>query len=241
MVKPVSKALIEPARSRKDTPLPAHAFLVFTQQDMGLMRAQWPETQPRPRLFLSDVVVAEDHAAGVVLVGPMIGAPQAVMVLEKIIVLGVRRVVALGWCGSLQPHVSVGDVVLPTSAYSEEGTSSHYPLSTPATPSPALLQQLQTLLQKDKAFRVHKGSVWSTDAPYRETKEKVFLYQQKGALGVDMEMSALLTVAAFRGIDLAGVLVVSDDLSRLRWRHGFRDPRFQETRKRVPALLRHLF
>jgi hypothetical protein len=52
-----------------------------------------------------------------------------------------------------------------------------------------------------------------------------------------MEMAALLTVAAFRRIDLAGALVVSDDLSRLVWRHGFRDPRFLQTRKLLPGRL----
>lgn len=240
MEKPLRSALIEPTRSRKDMALPRHAFLVFTPQDLVLMKAQWPHKHREQRLFLSEVVVAQDHESAVALVGPMIGAPQAVLVLEKIIVLGVRRVVALGWCGSLQPHVAVGDVVLPISVYSEEGTSPHYPLDTLPTASPALLEQLEATLHNDAELSVHKGSVWSTDAPYRETEDKVRMYQEKGALGVDMEMSALLTVAAFRGIELAGILIVSDDLSRLRWRHGFRDPRFQRTRKRLPELLRHL-
>lgn len=240
MEKSLSKALIEPTLSSKDISLPSHAFLVFTLQDLALMKAQWPHRYQGQRLFLSEVVVVGDHEVSVALVGPMIGAPQAVLVLEKIIVLGVRRVVALGWCGSLQPHVAVGDVVLPVSAYSEEGTSPHYPLDTLGTASCKLLQQIEATLRTDEEFAVHKGSVWSTDAPYRETEDKVRLYQEKGALGVDMEMSALLTVAAFRGIELAGVLVVSDDLSQLRWRHGFRDPRFQRTRKRLPELLRHL-
>lgn len=240
MEKPFPTALIEPTRSRKDMALPLHAFLVFTPQDLALMKAQWPHRHQEQRLFLSKVVVAQGHGSAVALVGPMIGAPQAVLVLEKIIVLGVRRVVALGWCGSLQPHVAVGDVVLPVSAYSEEGTSPHYPLGAPATAASGLLQQIEAALRTDEEFAVHKGSVWSTDAPYRETEDKVRFYQEKGVLGVDMEMSALLTVAAFRGIELAGVLVVSDDLSQLRWRHGFRDPRFQRTRKRLPELLQHL-
>ncbi len=238
MEKPVSKALIEPTRSRKDIPLPADAFLVFTHQDMALMKSLWPQRHQRPSLFLSEVLVGEGDGSPVALVGPMIGSPQAVLVLEKMIALGVRRVIAYGWCGSLQPHVLIGDVVLPEAAYSEEGTSPHYPISIPPTPSRTLIQIIEKTLQKEKDFTVHKGFVWSTDAPYRETEEKVRFYQEKGVLGVDMETSALFTVAAFRGIDLAAVLVVSDDLSHLRWRHGFRDARFQQTRKRLPELLR---
>lgn len=241
MEKAAPKALIEPARSKKDIPLPADALFVFTPEDMPLMKAQWSSARRAQRLFLSDVVLCPGEGPAVALVGPVIGAPQAVLLLEKMIVLGVRRVIAYGWCGSLQPHVSIGDVVMPVAVHSEEGTSAHYPIPEAPAPSPSLLRRLEAALHSDGHFAVHKGSVWSTDAPYRETEDKVRFFQERGVLGVDMEMSALFTVAAFRGIDLAGVLVVSDDLSRLTWRHGFRDPRFQETRKRLPVLLRRLF
>jgi hypothetical protein len=41
-----------------------------------------------------------------------------------------------------------------------------------------------------------------------------------------METSALFTVGGCRGIEVAALLVVSDDLSSLTWRPGFKDPRF---------------
>jgi len=241
MEKAGSRALIEPARSKKDIPLPADAFLVFTPEDMTLMKAQWASCRRAQRLFLSDVFLCLGDGPPVACVGPVIGAPQAVLVLEKMIALGVRRVIAYGWCGSLQPHVSIGHVVLPEAVHSEEGTSAHYPILGAPAPSPGLLQRLEAALQADAHLTVHRGSVWSTDAPYRETEEKVRAFQHRGVLGVDMEMSALFTAAAFRGIDLAGVLVVSDDLSHLTWRHGFGDPRFQETRNRLAERLRCLF
>ncbi|MEJ5365190.1 MAG: nucleoside phosphorylase [Desulfosoma sp.] len=241
MEKAVPKALIEPARSKKDVPLPADAFLVFTAEDMKLMKAQWASCRRAQRLFLSDVILCTGDGPPAALVGPLIGAPQAVLVLEKMIALGVRRVIAYGWCGSLQPQVAIGHVVLPEAVHSEEGTSAHYPIPGAPGPSPELFRRLEAALRSDPHLTVHKGSVWSTDAPYRETEEKVRFFQERGVLGVDMEMSALFTAAAFRGIDLAGVLVVSDDLSRLTWRHGFRDPQFQETRNRLPERLRRLF
>lgn len=236
-----TRALIEPSRSRKENPLPADAFLVFTPEDVALLKTHWPCSPYGRRLFLSDVALCSGDAHEVALIGPMLGAPQAVLVLEKIIALGVRRVIAYGWCGSLQPHVNIGDVIIPEGAHSEEGTSAHYPVATSPTPSQALVRRLENALESERRVKVHRGFVWSTDAPYRETEEKVLFYQRAGVLGVDMEMSALFTVAAFRQIDVAGLLVVSDDLSQLRWRHGFRDFRFQETRKLIPTLLRHLF
>ena len=72
----------------------------------------------------------------ITLAGPAPGAPYAVMVLEKLIALGVQTVVALGWCGSLKPEVRIGDLIIPESAHSEEGTSGHYPLIEPE-PQPA--------------------------------------------------------------------------------------------------------
>lgn len=236
-----SKALIEPIRSRRDVPLPTDAFIVFTAEDMNRTKAQVASARWVQRLFLSDVVLCDREGPPFALVGPVIGAPQAVLVLEKMIALGVRRVIAYGWCGSIQPQVSIGHVVIPDGAYCDEGTSVHYPIPGAPAPSASLVPQLEALLRSDANLTVHKGPVWSTDAPYRETEEKVRFFRQRGVLAVEMEMSALFTVAAFRGVDLAGVLLVSDDLSRLTWRHGFRDPRFQEARKRLPPLLCRLF
>jgi uridine phosphorylase len=161
----------------------------------------------------------------------MLGAPQSVLVLEKMIALGVSRIIAAGWCGSLREEVRIGDVVLPSGAISEEGTSGHYP-GAQCTPSATLIAPLRSVLIS-AGLRIHEGTVWTTDAPFRETRAKVETYQSRGVLSVDMETSALFTVSRFRGVDLAVVLVVSDSLSGLKWRHGFRDPVFHESRKKV--------
>jgi hypothetical protein len=42
-----------------------------------------------------------------------------------------------------------------------------------------------------------------------------------------MEMAALMTLSRYRSVRLAGLLVVSDELADLKWRPGFRDPRFK--------------
>jgi len=184
-------------------------------------------------LFLADVRILGGSYGEVACVGPMIGAPQAAMVLEKMIALGVRRVVTLGWCGSLQPGVRIGDVVLPTGAFSEEGTSLHY-LEDPgkAAPSTRILGVLREK-SRETGLVFHEGKVWTTDAPYRETASKVRLYGEAGALAVEMETSALFSVAHFRGIELATVLVVSDELFGGKWTHGFREARFHRAREKL--------
>jgi purine-nucleoside phosphorylase len=77
---------------------------------------------------------------------------------------------------------------------------------------------------KTKGLPFRTGEVWTTDAPYRETLDKVKHYQRLGVLAVEMEMSALMTVARFRAVSVAAVLVVSDELFNLKWKPGFSDP-----------------
>ena len=153
--------------------------------------------------------------------GPFLGAPQAVIALEKLIVLGVKRFWVLGWCGSLQRFLRIGDIVVPTSAVSEEGTSDHYSVGEGTAEPDSRLTE--SLLQSVNGFQAEcmAGPVWSTDAPYRETPGKVQHYQKEGVLAVEMEMSALMQVALYRSVALTAMLVVSDELFDLRWHTGF--------------------
>jgi uridine phosphorylase len=168
------------------------------------------------------------------LCGPFVGAPQAVMGLEKIIALGATRLWILGWCGSLQSFLRVGDLVIPTGAIAEEGTSPHYPVLPEARHTDRELSLILQEALRKKGENSTMGKVWTTDAPYRETRRKVKSYQDEGVLAVEMEMSALMTVAAYRGVKLTGLLVVSDELFSLEWRAGFKDPIFK-TKRHVAA------
>jgi uridine phosphorylase len=171
------------------------------------------------------------------LAGPVLGSPQVVMVLEKLIVLGARRVLLFGWTGSLQPDLIPGDLLLPEWAESDEGTSRHYSSDPAPRAHPRFSTDLRSALdQSGLSYRL--GPVWTTDAPYRETWAKIRACQSRGIWGVDMETSAFYTVGAFRGIETASLLMVSDELSGNAWRHGFRDSRFLDRRKQmVPWLL----
>jgi uridine phosphorylase len=228
------EAVIEPRKGKRESLLPSTALMIFTPQDLQLLTRFFEVTPAGThRLFLTDARVGCLDGRTVALVGPMLGAPQAVLVLEKMIALGVRHVLALGWCGSIHPDVRIGDIVLPTGALSEEGTSRHYPVHPSLVrPSEALLGRLREGLSSE-TLTLHEGRVWSIDAPYRETRGKVIDFQKKGVLGVDMETSALLAVARYRSIELALALVVSDELFSLKWIHGFKDPRFQKARQVV--------
>jgi uridine phosphorylase len=174
------------------------------------------------------------------MVGPFCGAPLAVIGLEKLIALGARDVWVLGWCGSIQPELRVGDLVIPTRAVSEEGTSKHYPIGAgEAGAHPNRLDILQRELE-EKGLPITQGPVWTTDAPYRETAQKVRHYQEAGVLAVEMELSALFTVAVYRGVRLTALLVVSDELFDLKWVPGFSSSRFRKRSHRAGEILLNL-
>jgi len=176
----------------------------------------------------------------VTLAGPFIGAPHAVIALEKLIVLGAKKILVLGWCGSLQPDLRIGGLVIPDRAISEEGTSQHYPLPFGAPRSDSKLNRMLENALRQQGLTFTKGEIWTIDAIYRETPEKVRQFREKGVLAVEMEISALLTVAAYRSVSLAGLLVVSDELFDLKWRPGFSDPLLRDNTRLAGELLLRL-
>jgi uridine phosphorylase len=166
--------------------------------------------------------------------GPALGAPYAAMVLEKLIALGARAVVLLGWCGSLSSSVKIGSLVLPLTALAGDGTSPQYRLDDrDLLPHPGLSRTLRRFLTEDSAGAVpwQSGIVWTTDAFYRETADAVRHYQGQGVLAVDLEMAALFAVGRFRGVAVAGLLAVSDELFDLTWRPGHRSGRLRQARE----------
>ncbi len=159
--------------------------------------------------------------------GTPLGSPQAAIMLERLVAMGARKILCFGCCGSLQQELGVGSLVVPTEALCEEGTSAHYPLPG-GIQGKADDQMVQLCLAKseERKFKAASGKVWTTDALFRETRGKTKTYSSNGVLAVEMEMSALLTVAAYRGVRLGGILVVSDELASLNWKTGFLNPFF---------------
>jgi uridine phosphorylase len=159
------------------------------------------------------------------LVRLLIGAPAAVTACEELIAVGARTFVVVAASGGLQPRLPIGSVILPERAIREEGTSHHYlPPEAPALASSSLVDELeQACLGRE--LRPERGLHWTTDAIYREHLQKIERYAGQGVLSVDMELSALFTLAECRGVQCAGIVVISDELFE-PFRVGFRMPEF---------------
>ena len=160
------------------------------------------------------------------LVGPAVGAPRAGTLCEYLKFRGVKTVVGLGWCGAVHPDVRVGDLVLAESVVREEGTSHHY-LPSDANPLPSVrVNDAIRGAAERRGVELRQGTVWTTDAPFRETRSKVSNFADRGVLGVDMETSALVSLGEALGIDVGVLLVVSDELWGSEWNWGVPTPEF---------------
>ncbi len=151
-----------------------------------------------------------------------VGAPAVVLVLEALIVQGIRRFLSIGTAGSLQRDLTIGDIVVCDRAIRDEGTSHHYlPPKKYAHASPAMTARLVDALQATDTPH-HVGTSWTIDAPYRETIAEVQHYQSEGVLTVEMEAAALFAVASYRDVEMGSLLTISDSLADLKWDPHFR-------------------
>lgn len=164
------------------------------------------------KIKVGDVSVAVTHAP--------VGAPAAVANMEELISMGIENFVHVGCCGCLDGSIEDYSIIIPTAAIRDEGTSYHY---APATDIVELDKKCVDIIEyviKMMDFHYVKGITWTTDAIFRETKDKVERRKSQGAITVDMECSALAVLAKFRGVNFAQVFYAADNLGEEQY-----DPR----------------
>jgi len=239
---PNNEAIVNPQKTKSSPDIGPVAVMAATAADLYyLCELSGYAKNDYRKLFLSRLYYDRRNPGGHSITGPFVGAPYAVMLLENLIAWGVRQIIFIGWCGAIADPVKIGDIILPTSVYIDEGTSKHYGTGDNSHLQAGfpMLVKARRVLEKNNCD-YHEGAVWTTDAIYRETRREVLTHQQNGILAVEMEISALYTVALFRKVDLAGILVVSDELSSSKWHPGFKHDRFVQSRKTACRLVTEL-
>jgi purine-nucleoside phosphorylase len=220
--------IVRPVRTPRSPELGPMALLAAATPDVNRLRKELNLPHSHP-LYMSRIYYHAQDPNQPVVVGPIVGAPYAVMILEVLRAWGVQRSFFVGWCGSIDRGVRIGDLIVPTGAWIDEGTSPHY--GQPAEFVAAPDQKLQAVLQQGlrrRRITFHSGSIWTTDAIFRETREQIDRFQGLGALAVEMEVSALFSAAVFYGFPLAALLTVSDELFTHHWLHGFKTQAFRQ-------------
>ena len=174
------------------------------------------EFQGKRKKILGAVFDFYEKKNTVVLSNFGIGAPAAVVYLEYLRALGLKVIFSFGWTGAFSPNLSLGDIVFIQKAFRDEGTSYHY--KPKKNLCPFIKNTNQNIL---KHFAAKPVVSWTTDAPYRETKQELEKWKKKGASCVEMEASALMSVGQYYHLDIFCFAVISDILTQSTWQIGF--------------------
>lgn len=151
---------------------------------------------------------------GFVIQSTGMGGPSAAIVCEELADLGAELFLRVGTCGAIDDSVKLGDLIVVTEALRDDGAStalSNEPNSRVAADRKLtdLLIETATAAGRD----AHSGVVATVDLFYDpNSKARHERLRQAGALAIEMEAAAVLTVGARRGVRTACLLAVTDEL-----------------------------
>lgn len=217
---PTPEALIEPGRLIKPIDIAEHCVACFFQDVIHKLHREGCAkvvTTQRSEIGPHPIYEIEMDGKRLAVFHPGVGAPLAAGLLEEVIALGCRKFVACGGCGVLDRDISVGHILVPTSALRDEGTSYHYlPPSREVLASPEAIAAIEATLRANHCEYL-LCKTWTTDAFFRETRAIIEQRKAEGCLTVEMEAAAFFAVAQFRRVLFGQLLYGGDDISGDAW------------------------
>lgn len=180
----------------------------------GLLREKAGSISRSWACFHTQMIVGRFDGVECGVIPRTIGGPYAVLIAEQLHAAGVRLTVGLTSAGRVATALPLPSIVLADEAVRDEGTSLHYlpPARTIATPTPTLVDHLARSLTGLSELR--RGLVWSTDAPYRETRPQLSAWADAGVLGVEMQAASLFAFGQAKGAHVGVVALVSNSIDR---------------------------
>jgi DeoD family purine-nucleoside phosphorylase len=143
--------------------------------------------------------------------GTGMGCPGATIVFEELIQLGVKKLIRVGTCGGLQPDHELGDLIVALTAVPADSTAVHLVGGEPHCPTASWeLIHGAVHVAKEMGQDLRVGPIVSSDLFYNPNEGQYDRWSARGILAVEMEASALFTVAALKGVQGGCLLTVSD-------------------------------
>ncbi len=165
----------------------------------------------------NDLVIYKYTDCDTLLVHGHVGCPACGGFLEDAIGLGVRRVMFCGGGGVLDRSIGVGEILVVEGAIRDEGFSYQYAEPSRVIYSQADVKEKICKYLSESSVPYLEGLVWTTDAIYRETRERIKARREEGARIVEMEQAGCIAVAQFRGIKYGAMIYGGDDVSGEVW------------------------
>jgi len=146
--------------------------------------------------------------------GTGMGQPSlSIYVNELIRSYGVKKLIRVGTCGSIQENIKIRDIILPLSASTDSASNNIRFKGMDYAPC-ADFSLLSKAVESAKAKKLpyHTGSILSSDTFYTDDPDQWRLWAKFGVLGIEMESAELYTLAAKYKVQALSVLTVSDSL-----------------------------
>ena len=180
-----SEGLISPDYEKLDLQLPERAVYAFLSEARigsyieirgGKLIGHLPTTMKNIPIW-----IVNDDGEDVAVMEASLGAPASVITQERLFAYGVEKMLMISCCGTLVDMPE--NTFLPVErAYRDEGTSAHYmPASHFIELDPKPLSKIEALFM-DLGISVEPCTTWTTDAFFRETRNKVEMRKAGAAL-----------------------------------------------------------
>lgn len=147
------------------------------------------------------------------------GAPSLSIVVNELVQVGIQKIIRIGTCGSIQPHIPVGSIVISGAALCRQGAANDIaPVEYPAAADPFLTVALVNAAQELK-IEHYLGITASVDTFYegqertnsanshliRKLEGITEEYRQLNILNYEMEAGTLFKMAGVYGFAAAAV------------------------------------
>jgi len=127
------------------------------------------------------------------------------------VMLGAKRLIRVGTCGGLQPHLRMADTVIALAASPDDRTPLRYAGMDGFAPSATFeLVETAARLSREVSDRVFVGSVVTSGLFYDPDPNTFGRWRDLRHLGVEMEASMLYTIAAVKNVEALAMMTVSD-------------------------------
>jgi uridine phosphorylase len=166
------------------------------------------------------------------------GGPSAAIVLQELAELGVRRAIRVGTCGSLEPGLGHGELIVASDALAEDGASRALGATEVAKPDPDLTGRLTAALPgAPTPVRIVSTDLFYDGDPGDEgpPRPRADAWLRRGAVAVEMEAATLFALGSRLGVATACVLAVSDTFENGR-RRRIDDERLADAAARMGSV-----
>ncbi len=146
--------------------------------------------------------------------GTGMGVPSiSIYAHELIDEFGVKNLIRIGTCGALQPDLKLRDLILAMSSSTNSAVNRlrFGGMDFSPTASFRLLKRAYDVAT-GKGYKVQVGPILTSDSFYNDDLEAWKLWASYGILAVEMETTALYSLAAKFGVEALTILTVSDSL-----------------------------